>query len=92
MKNFNGDDEKAKLAASYREQAGRKRTEACRQQGRDEAEREGNREALRCYDVHEKKGSLRRLRDEEGMRKGGKGKTERIKVYASPDLKSRWSG
>ena len=93
MKNYNAGDEKAELVAKYREQVGRQRAEAYGQQVRDAAERERNREALRFWDVpEEKKGSLRRGHEEDRKRREkARGKTEKIKVYATPDLKSRWS-
>lgn len=93
MQNYNASDEKAEVVASYREQVGRQRAEAYGQQVRDAAEREGNREALRYWDVaDEGKGRLRRVHDEEERRgKATRGKTEKIKVYATSDLKSRWS-
>lgn len=85
-------DEKASLRRRYNEHVGRKRAEAYGQEVRDAAERERNRHALRVYDVHEKRGNLRRPRDEEeGRRKERRGKGEKIWVYASPDLTSRWS-
>ncbi|KAF6218589.1 hypothetical protein HO133_005940 [Letharia lupina] len=66
--------------------------EAYAQQVRDEAERERNREALKYYNVHVKRGNLRRPHDDDERRKeAARAKREMIKVYASPDLKSRWS-
>lgn len=91
-KHYNAGDEKAALVKNYRVEVGRKRAEMYRQQVRDAAERDGNREALRFYDVHEEKGRLRRPRDEERWGEAKRGKTEKIKVYATSDLKSRWSG
>ena len=100
VQHYNAGDEKVELVANYRERVGRQRAEAYGQQVRDKAEREGNREAVRCWDVDgEGKGRLRRVREEEGRRvldedrrgKAKRGKTEKIRVYATPDLKSRWS-
>ncbi len=94
MKHYNADDAQAKLKTHYNAHVGRKVEEAYGQQVRDAAERDRHRGALKTYDVHEKKERLRRPHDEERRRKeaaaGGR-KTERIRVYASPDLKSRWS-
>lgn len=92
LKHYGADDEKARCKTRYKEHAGRERAEDYRQQVRDAAERERHREALTYYDVHENKGSLKRPHDEEARRKkAAAGKKEKIKVYASPDLKSRWS-
>lgn len=91
MKHYNADDAQAKLKTHYN--AGRKLEEAYGQQVRDAAERERHRGAVKTYDVHEKKERLRRPHNEERRRKeaAAGGKTERIRVYASPDLKSCWS-
>lgn len=83
--------QKAKLDVHYKEHVRRKRAEAYGQQVRDVAEREQNREALKYYDVHSRKEKLRRPHDEERRRRAAAGKTEEIRVYASPDLKSTWS-
>lgn len=92
LKHYAADDEKAKLKTHYTEHLGRKRAEGYGQQVRDEAERERNREALKYYNVHVKRGNLRRPHDDGERRKeAARAKREMIKVYASPDLKSRWS-
>lgn len=91
LKHYDANDEKAKAKTHYNKHVGRKLEEAYRHQVRDAAERERHCEALKYYDVHEKRGNLRRPHDEERRRKAAAGKTEKIKVYASPDLKSRWS-
>lgn len=91
LKHYDANDEKAQLNAHYREHVRRKRADAYGQQVRDAAERERNREALKYYDVHSKKERLRRPHDEERRRRAAVEKTEEIRVYASPDLKSRWS-
>lgn len=92
LKHYNPDAEKAKMKTSHKEYMGRKRADAYGQQLRDLTERERNCEALKFYDVHEKRGNLRRPRDEEASRKrAAGGKREKIRVYASPEVTSRWS-
>lgn len=81
-------EEKARCRRRYNEQVGRRRAEAYGQEVRDAGERERHRQALRCHDdVHGEKRNLRRLRDEESREKAASGKRERIRVYASPDLR-----
>ena len=86
LKHYNANDAQAKLKTQYNAHVGRKLEEAYGQQVRDAA-------ALKNYDAHEKKEKLRRPHDEERRRKEAAAgrKTERIRVYASPDLKSCWS-
>ena len=89
MKHYDADeDEKARLRRRYDEHVGRKRAEAYGQEVRNAAEREANRRALGAYGGRDKRGNLGRPRDEEEFRRRAKG--EKIRVYAGPDITSRW--
>lgn len=91
MENYDADagGEKARLRAKYMEHVGRKRAEAYGRQGMvgckaEERVRKGGESGVGGYDgCEEERGRVGR-----GCEKG---RGETIRVYASPDLKSRWS-
>ena len=92
LEHYNANDKKACIRRRYKGKVGRKWAEAFGQQVKDEAERDRHRGAVGCRDVHEKRGNMRGAHAEEGRRKEAAGRTEEIRVYASPDLKLRRSG
>ena len=94
MENYDADagGEKARLRAKYMEHVGRKRAEAYARQGMvgckaEERGRKGGERGVGGYDgCEEERGCEKGGR---GRKKGAKGRGETIRVYASPDLKSR---
>ena len=101
MENYDADagGEKARLRAKYMEHVGRKRAEAYGRQGMvgckaEERGRKGGERGVGGYDgCEEERGRVGwgGGRGWEGMGRGGREGGETIRVYASPDLKSRWS-